>query len=342
MKIKKRRKRNHLAVDPCLGFYPEISCSPAPTHVTYAQATTATVPPSSAQGIPSSEASTNVEAADAPVSPTQIHAPAEIGLTGASDGEVALDSDTRIDSPPGASIEAITVETFSRRAASPTKHYGHQRARKRKRAKRAQPNSQDTYRPSSDPHDSDHELPSSEPPRKRSSKDISWTSDEDEDAPIPKRPAKRRRRPLKKVQSLAARLLIAGAATGVDMVGGPLLPTSKAHISTRRPIPLVPNHRLPSPPPDSKDMRRHFVDPRTAPLLCRASFQFGASATDVSSMPGKRGARPVTAWKPGGHEASSHRDNKPCKPVLTRTERLVTVPLVLAPAVRGVVKDTRR
>lgn len=280
---------------------------------------------------------------------TQTPASTEIELTSATDGDAILvsASATRIDPPHAVDTESLTIETFLRRAASPKKHYGHHRARKRKRvAKRTQPSSQDTYRPSSDPHDSDYvaELPSSEPPRKRRSKEISWTSDEDEDPPAPKKPAKRRRRPLKKVQSLAARrrLLLAGAATGVDLVGGPLLPTSKAHTSTRRPIPLVPNHRLPSPPPDSNDTRRHFVDPRKAPLFCRASFQFATGADDGSSLPGKRSARPVTAWKPGGHEASSHSDHKPRKPVSTTTERLVTVPLVLTPAVRDVVKETRR
>ncbi|KAI0833390.1 hypothetical protein BC628DRAFT_17077 [Trametes gibbosa] len=155
--------------------------------------------------------------------------------------------------------------------------------------------------------------------------------------------AKRRCRPRKNARTLAARLLLAGAATGVDMVGGPLQPESNTHTSTRQPLPLVPDHRLPSPPAVFRIRRCQYVDPRKVHPLSSASFQFAPpSVHEALPVSGKRALKPVTAWKPDREQILR---GSPCivrpKVVPKPAERSTAIPLVLAPAMNGDIKDRK-
>ncbi|KAH9850317.1 hypothetical protein C2E23DRAFT_896449, partial [Lenzites betulinus] len=339
--ITKRRKRNFEPVDPYLGFYANLSRSQS-----LVQDARSALSPHANKGPAYNPLADVRHVAKSTLTARPLTIPAQVVVGVADDDDrVAPHADSNSSYRSANEAEAVTVEQFLREAASPvTKRYMQQRARKRRRQGHAQPNSQDSYRPSSDVLEgSDHpDLdPSSGPPRKRR-KDIRWSSDEAEHSDNPRPPAERRRRPLKKAQTLAARLLLAGAATGVDMVGGPLIPESKAHTAARRPLPLVSDHRLPSPPAVSKITRCQYVDPRKIHPMSRTSFQFASVTEEASATTGKREARPVTEWKPSRAQLvyDTPRIGRP-KATPRAGERLISIPLVLAAEMGSGIEDRK-
>ena len=249
----------------------------------------------------------------------------------------------------------LTVEEFLRRAATSTKRYN---TRRRKKPKAAEVDNficagGDSVL-DSDPRDLDyHPEDSSSSPllsRKRHGHRIVWTSDEEEDAT--EKPPKKRRRRQKKTQPLSARLLAPAVVTGVDVVGGILLPSDSTRTldaqgsklrKTRRPLPFLPEHRAPSPAEKSKADRRHFIDPRKTAPFERAQFEFrqdlivDTSGRTAASHEAKKDVRPITAWKPLNDEAvprTGYRGEAlPQSRTIARThaERLA-VPLKLVPA----------
>ncbi|KAI0749391.1 hypothetical protein C8Q80DRAFT_1269277 [Daedaleopsis nitida] len=333
--VKNKRKRARLAVDPCLGFYQEIK-SPAPQ-------TTGVSPLSISTAVHEASNSDNAHIAtrDTPETvsekiPRLQTAPVER-------------SNARGITPTRDNVEsALTVEEFLRRAATSTKRYSARRGRRAKRKQNAVllPRSDDTvvdpdsdYQPSEGDDDS-----GSQSADNRRGRRIVWTSDEEEY--VPEKPAKKRRRKKKNTQSLSARILAAAVVTGVDVVGGPLFPASSA-LGTRRPLPLVPDNRAPSPAthakPKCKIEDRHFVDPRKTKPFDHAVFQFAKPAGDSSDEAPiarrvKKEPRPITAWKPlscsgdvGALSAGMRSKVPPCSRV-DNPERRVMVPLKLVPA----------
>ena len=251
---------------------------------------------------------------------------------------------------------ALTVEQFLRRSAASTKRYSARRNRRTRRraegvvslvADPADHDSDSDY----EPEDQDQTTSSSSPrlASRRRGRRIVWTSDEEDDSPQQPAPKRRRKQRKKPVQPLSARILAAALVTGVDVVGGPLLPISSSTTSVRRPLPFAPGNRAPSPVGVKSRFKiepGHFVDPRKETPFDRAVFQFGPSFRgDTSRVSGAQGerkpkeARPVTAWMPdscGDGQASTLRTNVnrsahggPCKPEIVRR---VTVPLKMVPA----------
>ncbi|KAI0368641.1 hypothetical protein BV20DRAFT_969020 [Pilatotrama ljubarskyi] len=314
--IRSRRKRAHRPVDPCLGFYLGTTQSHVPL-----------------------DRSVSLHASPAGQRP---HTNAPVQLMRAS--AIPSDSDNRdseadprgiqsLDTDGSAAARAtVTVDEFLRRVASPIKHYTGQRARKRKKRYAVLRNSEDEYVPSSSADESvGYEEPtSSRSPRNRRKRQIVWTSDEEEARPHTGGTIRRRPCPRERIHALSDRLLLAGASTGVDVIGGPLYPLPAAHTSTRQPIPLVPGHRQPSPPANSRVVLRHYVDPRRAAPFRRASFRFAVAAEDQSPTCRKKSLRPVTAWKPGG-EGVLHQPTASRQIGRVAVERLVMIPLELVP-----------
>ncbi|KAI0635847.1 hypothetical protein C8Q77DRAFT_1099940 [Trametes polyzona] len=322
--ITKRRKRPRQAIDPCLGFYPTTLHTSTPIIPSTHAAGSEEAPPSPHKVLPP------VIAGVCAQSPNPVDRPKGPGQPKAGNSITQSRSNA---ASPEKEQEALTVEEFLRRAASPTKRYTHQRSRKRKRAGRKEHSSQESYRPSSEPRSlsPSEEAHCSPGTRKRRQDAVAWTSDEAEDMHAVRKLAKKKRRPpTRKTRSFATRLLLAGVSTGVEVVGGPLLPTSEAHTPTYRPIPLVPHHRLPSPPTDSRFSRRHYVDPRKDTHLGRSSFQFGAGEDHGTSAHGPKASRPVTAWRPAVNAASIDYVGENQKSTSHDFERLITVPLVFA------------
>ncbi|KAH9902947.1 hypothetical protein C8Q73DRAFT_28853 [Cubamyces lactineus] len=339
LQLKRKRKRSSRPIDPCLGFYPDLKeSSPTIGGVEYAPASAHALA-HSVTGIanpvrddrPSvyTDVDTNVSAADL----------AEVGDSTLPETDSKAASD--------ATEAQLTVEEFLRRAASPTKRYTRHRARQRKKARGDHIPSDDTYLPSSDPMDeSDAGNEESSPGhiRNRCRRTIQWTSDELEGADASQPPStKRRRINAKKSQKLSTRLLLAGASTGVDLLGGHLLPLSTTHISTRRPIPLVPDNRMPSPPASATVVRRQYVDPRRATPFHNVTFQFSAADSDHGVEHRKAHARPVTAWRPtGGSDTSRKREGGRAGITRKASQRLVMIPLVLTSATsHGIIEPPR-
>ncbi|KAI0327846.1 hypothetical protein GY45DRAFT_1086339 [Cubamyces sp. BRFM 1775] len=310
--LKRKRKRSSRPIDPCLGFYPDLIESPPAIEVGRLASTSA------AHALPShSHVATALSVTD----------PKEAGDVTVP----GLDSKTIRETTQA----QLTVEEFLRRAASPTKRYTRHRARQRKKARGDHIPSDDTYLPPSHPTD-DSDVGSEDSPigqaRKRRRRTVQWTSDElegsDAGQPITER---RRRTNAKKSQKLSTRLLLAGASTGVDLLGGALLPPSTTHTFTRKPIPLVPDNRLPSPPAPTTIGRRQYVDPRKAIPFHNVTSQFYAADGDRSVERREANARPVTAWKPVGDNLSCQRGGGRAGIVRKASQRLVVIPLVLAP-----------
>ncbi|KAI0359954.1 hypothetical protein OH77DRAFT_1586618 [Trametes cingulata] len=314
--IKRRRKRLHHPVDPCLGFYQDTAQPPV-----YAQ------PPISLHA-------SRTEERPHTITSLQEHATVISRADGHTRCEKAPPCTKDLDAEENP--VALTVEAFLRHATSPVKHYTRRGVRNRKRRNSIRRTSEDEYQPSSDDPESDdsEERISSRSPRKRRRREVHWTSDEDEGAST-REVARRRRGTRRMTQALSTRLLLAGASTGVDLVGGPLLP---AVTSNRQPIPLVPHHRLPSPLPHTRVALRHYVDPRSSVPLRRASYQFSAPADDQPASSVKHSSKPVTAWKPDGPGALQQPESS--RPLTPATpQRLVTVPLVLVPVTTTMARD---
>ncbi|KAI0787719.1 hypothetical protein C8Q74DRAFT_1216307 [Fomes fomentarius] len=210
--------------------------------------------------------------------------------------------------------QALTVEEFLRRSATSTKWYSTRRSRRLRRnlvplrsKHTAADNSTDSdYQP-----DSEDQAESSPYPAGRGrGQRIAWTSDEDN--LIPEKPAKKRRwrRQKKSTEPLSARILAAAIATGVDVVGGPLLPVSSSGLGVRRHLPSIAANRAASPTGVNskvKTERRHFVDPRKGTPFDRAVFEFGQAGVDGEDGTGNavitqkpKASRPITAWMPDG------------------------------------------
>lgn len=245
----------------------------------------------------------------------------------------------------------LTVEDFLRRAATSTKRYSR---RRRKKFKQLQDDGLvcsggDSF-VDSDPRDLDyHPDDSSSSPvlsNKRRGHRIIWTSDEDDEPP--EQPPKKRRRRQKKTQPLSARLLAAAVVTGVNVVGGILLPDTgpwdaqgRRVLQARRPLPFVPDNRAPSPDEQVKTDRRQFVDPRKTAPFKHAHCDFSprlpvqADGRVTSSCGMKKKPRPITAWKPVDDHTAARMGYSgnvpPRKATPASTKRLVTVPLKLVP-----------
>ncbi|RPD74682.1 hypothetical protein L226DRAFT_612954 [Lentinus tigrinus ALCF2SS1-7] len=154
-----------------------------------------------------------------------------------------------------------------------------------------------------------------------------------------------------KTQPLSARLLAAAIVTGVDVVGGILLPDTAAGqsdargrkiLKARRQLPFVPGHRAPSPAEKFKADRRIFVDPRRTAPFEHAHFEFAGRPPIQAELPvvsarAAKEARPITAWKPVDDDAianTGYRGDAPSrsrKAARASAQRLVTVPLKLVP-----------
>ena len=109
------------------------------------------------------------------------------------------------------------------------------------------------------------------------------------------------RRQSKKTRPISERILTAAALTGVDPVGGTLVPDDNP--SARRPLPFVAANRAPSPVgPHARITRRHFVDPRTPMSFdCTAFCAKESDSALTSPRPVRRHVkkyRPITAWQP--------------------------------------------
>ena len=111
-----------------------------------------------------------------------------------------------------------------------------------------------------------------------------------------------RRRRRKHSGPLSARLLTAAVLTGVDVVGGPLVPGDKT--STRPPLRFSPADRAPSPVDvSSRTASRHFVHPCKAVSFDQTAFGPAENST-TSRVSGETGpirtkkSRPITAWQP--------------------------------------------
>ncbi|KAI0661649.1 hypothetical protein C8Q70DRAFT_966255 [Cubamyces menziesii] len=315
--LKRRRKRSSRPIDPCLGFYPDLI--EEELSLTSAHALMHSSP-----GISVHESGLSVYTHGDTTVPAL--SPDKMDYS-----KLPGDSNTTHDT-----IEAqLTVEGFLCRAASPTKRYTRHRARQREKARSSHVHNDDPYIPSSDPTDeSDGAIEGSSlgHVRKRRRRAVQWTSDELEEADASHQPAKRRRTNGKKSQKLSTRLLLAGASTGVDLLGGPLLPLSTTHIPTRRPIPLVPANRMSSPPANTTVVRGQYVDPRHRTPFHNVSYQFSAVDSDHGAEARKAHARPVTAWRPTGDDASREREGARARITRKASQRLVMVPLVLAQA----------